>query len=249
MPDDDRLFQLLPAIYRQRDSERGWPLRSLLRVIATQVDVIEQDMWQLYDNWFIETCQDWVVPYVGDLVGYEQIHSGGEPGNVSTFEGALRNRILIPRCEVGNTVANRRRKGTLAVLEVLARETAGWPARPVAFYKRLSWTQHLNHLRPHRGRTADLHDNDALDLLGTPFDRMARTVDVDRRNISSLALYVWRLKSYSVTQTQALCLDSRRNCFAFSILGNDTQLFTKPAREADRSGTHVMQGIQNWPGL
>lgn len=233
MPDADRLFQLLPATYRQRDSERGWPLRSLLRVIATQVDVVEQDMQQLYDNWFIETCQDWVVPYIGDLVGYEQIHAGGEPGSVSTFGGALRNRILIPRSEVANTVANRRRKGTLAILEVLAKETAGWPARPVEFYKLLSWTQHLNHQRPHRGRTADLRDNDALNLLDTPFDRIARTVDVDRMNIPSLGLFVWRLKSYSVTHTQALCLDSRRNCFAFSILGNDTQLFTKPEREPD----------------
>jgi hypothetical protein len=233
MPDDDRLFQLLPAIYRQRDAERGWPLRSLLRVIAGQVDVVEQDIAQLYENWFIETCQDWVVPYIGDLLGYEQIHGGGEPGSVTTVEGALRNRILFPRSEVANTVANRRRKGTLAILEALASETAGWPARPVEFYKLLGWTQHLNHPRPHRGRTVDLRDMHALDLLGTPFERLAHTVDVDRFNIPSLGLFVWRLKSYSVTATQAFCVDNRPNCYTFSILGNDTPLYTKPEREAD----------------
>ena len=58
----DRLFELLPMIYRQRDEEQGWPLRDLLRVIAEQVDVVETDITQLYENWFIETCQDWVVP-------------------------------------------------------------------------------------------------------------------------------------------------------------------------------------------
>ncbi len=66
----DRLYQLLPTIYRQRDAEQGWPLQALLRVITEQVNVVEDDIAQLYENWFIETCQDWVVPYIGDLIGY-----------------------------------------------------------------------------------------------------------------------------------------------------------------------------------
>ncbi len=37
----DRLYDLLPAIYRQRDAEQGYPLKALLRVIATQVNVVE----------------------------------------------------------------------------------------------------------------------------------------------------------------------------------------------------------------
>jgi hypothetical protein len=67
----DRLYDLLPAIYRLRDAEQGYPLKALLRVIAEQVDVVEDDIRQLYDNWFIETAQDWVVPYLGDLIGYQ----------------------------------------------------------------------------------------------------------------------------------------------------------------------------------
>jgi hypothetical protein len=67
--DIDRLYKLLPAIYRQRDVEQGMPLRALLQVIAEQVNLVEADIAQLYENWFIETCQDWVVPYIGDLVG------------------------------------------------------------------------------------------------------------------------------------------------------------------------------------
>jgi len=34
-----------------------------------QAGILEQDMEDLYDNWFIETCDAWVVPYIGDLLG------------------------------------------------------------------------------------------------------------------------------------------------------------------------------------
>jgi len=73
----DRLYELLPAIYRQRDAELNYPLRDLLRVITEQADVIEDDIGQLYENWFIETCQDWVVPYIGDLIGYRPVQDAG----------------------------------------------------------------------------------------------------------------------------------------------------------------------------
>ena len=49
----DYLYDLLPAIYRMRDAERGLPLRDLLRVICEQVDVVEKDIARLYENWFI----------------------------------------------------------------------------------------------------------------------------------------------------------------------------------------------------
>ena len=53
---NDRLYELLPAIYRMRDAEQGYPLKALLRVISEQVNVVEDDIRQLYDNWFIETA-------------------------------------------------------------------------------------------------------------------------------------------------------------------------------------------------
>src|SRR2546429_2909599 len=124
----DRLYQLLPAVYRQRDAETGWQLQALLRVISQQVKVVEDDIKQLYENWFIETCQDWVVPYIGDLIGYQVVHEAGEPGDVTTPRERQRNDVLIPRREVANTIRYRRRRGTLALLELLANNAAGWPA-------------------------------------------------------------------------------------------------------------------------
>jgi hypothetical protein len=65
----NRLYQLLPAIYRERDEKLSSPLKELLGVIEEQLDIIEEDIAQLYDNWFIETCEPWVIPYIGDLIG------------------------------------------------------------------------------------------------------------------------------------------------------------------------------------
>ncbi len=239
----DRLYERLPVVYRQRDAAQGYPLRALLQVIAEQVDVVETDMDQLYENWFIETAADWVVPYIGDLVGYQPVHEAGEPGDMTTPQARLRHKILIPRREVANTIGYRRRKGTLALLEQLANDVAGWPARAVEFYRLLAWTQALNHLRPERGRTADLRHGDALDRLDGPFDEIAHTVDIRRinapravgwHNIPSIGLFVWRLRAYSVTETPAYCAEEiGPQCYTFSVLGNDTPLYTNPQPEPE----------------
>ena len=107
--DPDFLYDLVPAVYRLRDADRGWPLRGLLRVIAEQAGVIERDIGQLYENWFIETCDDWVVPYIGALVGYTPVAVGPNPGTGARAQA--RERIAIPRREVANTIRFRRRKG------------------------------------------------------------------------------------------------------------------------------------------
>ena len=64
----ERLYQLLPAVYRQRDAAGGEPLRALLAVIEDELGLLDATLRGLYDNWFIETCDEWVVPYIGDLL-------------------------------------------------------------------------------------------------------------------------------------------------------------------------------------
>jgi len=248
----DRLYELLPGVHRARDAEYGYPLRALLRVINEQVNVVEEDIAQLYENWFIETCEDWVVPYIGDLIGYRPVQEAGNPAlEADSAEGRSRNRILIPRREVANTLGFRRRKGTLALLEELANDVAGWPARAVEFYVLLNWTQQLNHLRLGRARSVDLRNGNALDLAGGPFDPLAYSVDVrrvvshrrmGRYNIPSVAVFVWRLKVYSVTHAPAYCLESAGpHCFTFSVLGHDAALYTKA--EPETEPTHIADEI------
>ena len=86
--DPDKLYNLLPAIHRIRDVEKGEPLRQLLALITQQVGILEEDLEQLYDNQFIETCAPWVLPYIGDLIGYRSLHPiGPEPIDAARGSG------------------------------------------------------------------------------------------------------------------------------------------------------------------
>ena len=240
MPDPriDRLYRLLPAIYRMRDAAQGYPLQALLQVIAEQANVVEDDIARLYDNWFIETCEDWAVPYIAELIGYRPVLEAGTAG-VAT------SRILVPRREVANTIRYRRRKGTLALLELLAHDVAGWPARAVEFFKLLGWHQNLNHLHLSRARLADVRRVEPLDLIDGPFDRLTHSVDVrrinsrrtvGRHNIPSVGVLIWRLRAYSVTYAPAYAAEAAGpNCCTFSVLGQDAPLFLKPEPEPDPS--------------
>jgi hypothetical protein len=236
MPEtSDRLYNLLPVYIRQRDVLAGQPLRALLQVISEQVTQMESDIGNLYANWFIETCQDWAVPYIGDLVGYQlppQATSGGEQQG---------NRILVPRRDVANLIGYRRRKGTLALLELLANDVAGWPARAVEFSRLVEVSQSLHHERLERGRSISLRQGEALDLVGSPFDLLSHSADVrrissvydrGRYNIPNVAVFVFRLKCYSVTRAEARCMEEQDNagdnCFTFSALGNHTALVHAP---------------------
>ncbi len=236
-PKADRLYDLLPAVHRMRDADRGYPLRALLQVIAQQLNLLDADISQLYENWFIETCQDWVVPYIGALVGYTALLETGDPVANQSARALARERILVSRREVANTVRSRRRKGTLAVLEQLAAAVGGWPSRAVEYYRLLSFTQNINYLQLDRGQTIDVRDGDALEDLGGPFEETAHTIDIrsvdaahfpERYNLPSVGLFAWRLKTYSVTQAAAYCLEEESpNCFLFNALGCDTPLYNR----------------------
>ena len=242
--DPDRLYSLLPAVHRSRDEQAGHPLRELLRVIQEQVDVVEDDVRGLYDNWFVETAEDWVVPYLGDLVGYRPVAEAGDPASASP---ALA-RALVPRREVANVVRSQRRKGTLALLEELGLDVAGWPGLAAEFARLLAVHAHLNFPHPDRGRAVDLHDVGALELLDGPFDRLAHTADLrrlssrrapGRHNIDAVGLWVWRTRSYPLVSSPAACVEEiSPSVFTFSILGNDAPILQRPVPE-DEDGPGV----------
>ena len=140
------------------------------------------------------------------------------------------------------------------MLELLANNVAGWPARVVEFYQLLGWAQANIHVRVTRGRTLDIRNGDALDGLDSPFDEIAHTVDVrrvnsrhsqGRYNIPSVGLFVWRLKAYPVTESPAYCLEEEGpHCYTFNALGNDTPLYNRPQQEA---GPTDIAGEMNLP--
>ena len=238
------LTELLPQFYTVRDIERGGPLRALLAVIAEQVDVVRRDIEDLYDDWFIETCRDWVVPYIGELIGYEPGSEAVVSGDIGSREWQLRSRVLVPRRDVARTIAHRRRKGTLALLEGLGTDAADWPTRAVEHHPLVMVTQNVNHLRPERGRTVDLRDRDLIDRIGGAFDEAAHLVaagrigsrrTLRRHNIPNVGLFAWRLQPFSHTEAPARNIDRAKNRFTFDLLGVDQPLVTKPISEPDAS--------------
>ena len=220
----DRLYNLLPALYRIRDAQQGEPLKALCEVIAEQIAVLRDNLDQLYDDQFIETCADWVAPYIGDLIGYRPIYG-------------VTSRTVSARAEVANTIAYRRRKGTATVLEQLARDVTGWNARVVEFFQWLEASQYMNHVRMANRATVDLRDWEALERRTTAFNTLTHSVDVrsietqkGRWNISNIGLFLWRLEAFSLTHSPAFRIDDRR--FLFNPLGSDMRLFTKPETES-----------------
>lgn len=243
---DDRVYALLPVVHRQRDEEVGEPLRALLSVIADQVGIVEQDIERLYENWFIETCDDWVLPYLGDLVGYRPAPEIRERGFVDVEQPSTHDTVFVSRREVANTLRYRRRKGSLALLELLANDIAGWPARAVEFYRLAAGTQGLKHRVMSRNNLVDLRFGDDLDRLNTPFDELPHTVDV--RRLSSqysrgryhpahVGLFVWRLRAYPVGRTEVTAVDTAKGRYRFDAFDHDVPLYTLPIEEPD--ATHI----------
>ncbi len=245
----ERLYKLLPAIYRMRDTVRGEPLRALLAVIESELELIESDIDGLYENWFIETCDDWVVPYIGDLLDVRELYAES-----SRTYGQER------RAYVANTLAYRRRKGTAPVLEQLARDITGWRSRAVEFFERLATTQNINHIRQNNV-LVDLRSSRQPERLGTPFEqRVAYTTEVRRisssrgkYNIPNIGLFMWRLQSYPIHKGTARAVNGRDSkptgrYYTFNPLGIDNiPLFNRPQTEIDAEITYLAEEI-NLPG-
>jgi len=223
-----------------RDSEQGYPLKQLIEVIGGQAAVIEENLEQLYENNFVETSAPWALPYVGDLLGIRGLSGGG-------------TLTRAPRAEVGHTIAYRRRKGTAAMLELLARDVTGWPVRAVEFFERLAATQHFNHIRRQNRAFISLRPADGLEFFNSAFENATRTVEARRIepargkwNIPNIGLFLWRLRAYSLTRTPLVSAQSPPALaddrhFRFHPLGFDLQLFSRP--ETEDEVTHLAEPL------
>ncbi|MEM0921582.1 MAG: hypothetical protein AAGI13_00950 [Pseudomonadota bacterium] len=208
------LFDRLPEIYRLRDAEeaQGGQFEAYIGLIDEVMEALDHHIEQFYHDHFIEHCDDWVVPYIGDLLGLT--HLKGDPWTL--------------RASTARAVALARRKGTLGAMEQLAFSLTGWAAHAVEMRERMLWTQHLNHQRPDAGGvppqslprhladpvrhgTVTLRDPGVLSFLGGAFDPFARTADVKptggiapRPNLPNLAIFLWRLTDYQVPVARPL---------------------------------------------
>ena len=234
--DKETLFKLLPAFDRIRDHElanamsegmEDGPVKALLGLFAEQMAVLEENLDQLYDDQFIETCAEWVVSYIGQLVGTRGLV-------------VFPNAPFSQRGQVANTISYRRRKGTASVLEQLAHDVTGWDANVVEYFQLLATTQYLNHLRPQNLSMANLKNCELMEYVNTPFDKLPHTADVRRieprkgkYNIPNIGIFLWRLGAYSSMKSPAYKVDNLR--YKFDALGRDIQLYNMPVTETEIS--------------
>lgn len=242
------LYERLPEIYRIRDLEQSPPgqLRQYLELVEEAFEHIHKNIEALYNDLFIETCDDWVVPYIGDLLGTSH----------------LKGDAWTTRVDVADTIALRRRKGTIAGIERLVFNLTRWGVHCAELRENLVWNQHLNHQRPDaggvppygmstvnlhtpvRGGTVTLRDPAMLSLLGTPFDPFAHIADLKppnangiRYNLSNLAIFLWRLQDYRVRCSRPVFEETVHDSGVFIVrftidpLGRPVRLFN--ARQYD----------------
>lgn len=216
------LYDRLPEIYRIKDAEQNPPyqLQAYLAVLDEVQAAIHDNIEALYHDFFIETCDDWVIPYIADLLGSS--HLSGDPWTL--------------RADVARTVRHRRRKGTLGAIESLTYALSGWAVHTVELRKNIAWCQHLNHQRPDRGGeppiplliaeqnniggavrggTVTLRNPALLSFFNGPFDPFAHTADFKppvtgaiRYNLPNLAIFLWRLHDYTVPVTRPVLYDA-----------------------------------------
>lgn len=234
---NERLYQLLPLIHRLRDADRGEPLRALLGVLEAELDRLEGDIDQLYDNWFIETCQEWVVPYIGDLVK-------------ATSMRAPTGTAVTRRAFVANTLAYRRRKGTAPVLEQVGRDVTGWPSRATEYFQRLAALQHVQHVRSTCQATMNIRTHRTAELVNGPFEEATHLIDVHNidtgrgcYNIKNMGVTLFRLQRFELEQAEAIPDDATGHPGQFYLhpFHCDQTLLNKPETETEI--THLAEEI------
>ncbi|HEU0236992.1 MAG TPA: hypothetical protein VFR14_11195 [Candidatus Limnocylindrales bacterium] len=233
------LYELMPAVHRREDAGLAYPLEALLDIISTEAGHLQRDIAGLWDDFFIETASEWVIPYIADLVGSTPLHR---------VTGSW-------RADVAGTISYRRRKGTLIMLEELAAAVTGWGARVVPFFEELEWAQHLDHLRRtpatmpgrlDRVGTVNIGNVDAMDRLGDPFDDVVRSVDIrpfgagrGRHNIKKIGFFLWRLRSNPLTGVEPVPAAGHPHGYHLSPLGNSAPIFTNDRRQPGGRPTEI----------
>jgi hypothetical protein len=246
----DKLWNLLPAIYRTLDTDKfnaNGPLREMVNRIGAQAAVLRRTIDRLWEDQSIETCDDWVIAYIGDLLATNLVASLDARGQ---------------RIDVAKTIYYRRRKGTLGVLEEIAADITGWNARVVEFFRRMGRTRH--NFDPEIGGPSALLLEEGLagrwtdSLAGgwanlrnaygalksqTAFDEFSHVADfrhgVDKagwHNIPHLGVFLWRLYSFALDQTTPVAAIDCPGQYAFDPTGREIPLFAAASRTSASYG-------------
>ncbi len=232
----EKLWETIPSIYRHEDGLADEPgvLRAIVQVIARQAAILRRSQDALWDDQFIELCNEWAVPYIGDLVATRLLSENNKRGR---------------RIDVAKTIYYRRRKGTPRILEELIYDISGWEGKLVEQFQKLARSRHGLDAKPQTlagkysgtlpGGWADLRNQRVGDLTNGPFEEFFHTPDMrqhlglhGRYSIPKLAFYLYRLKPYQAINVTPFSFgDGLR--FSFDPSGRDIPLFSKSSASPD----------------
>jgi hypothetical protein len=264
-----KLWLLLPAAYRGADSDDdavAGPLREIVDRIGAQAAIVRRSIDRFWEDQSIETCDDWVIAYAGDLLATHLVAALDARGH---------------RIDVAKTIYYRRRKGTLGILEEIAADVTGWDARVVEFFRRLGRTRHgldpeiglpaqaappadplaLQHAEgiigplsaTPLGGFADLRNAYGASRAKTAFDEFSYTADFRRgrglvgwHDIPRLGVFLWRLESFAVPMSTPVGVNNCAGYFAFDPTGREIELFAAPSRKTEQRYGDLWVSPQEW---
>lgn len=229
----EKLWQLVPEVYRNEDGLLPNPdvLREIVEVIADDAAQVRRSIDRLWEDQHIETCDDWAVPYLADLVGARLVSARDRRGR---------------RIDVANAIYFRRRKGTPDALDTLVRAMSGWDVVLVEGFRRLARTRHRLDPLPvpvgpmtatPPGGTADLRNPVGAEVADGPFGEFFHTFDhrrlrgLDGRfGVRKLNFHLFRLRAYVMESVDpVLLLDpdglGLSRTFSIDPSGRDIPLF------------------------
>lgn len=263
----EKLWELLPAIHRDEDGrgENPGALRALVEIVAAEAARLRRSTDRVWEDAFIETCDEWAIPYIGDLLATRLVSALNPRGR---------------RVDVAKTIYYRRRKGTPFVLEELIVDIAGWEGIVVEGFRRLARAAHRLDASPAAlgrftgtpaGGTADLRRPRAAEVANGPFDEFAHLPDVRRprgepmpgaglgridlapapragdlptAGIAKVGFHLYRLGSHAVTGVDPAPGEGDTG-FRFDPSGRDVPLFMRSARVRGTAETPV-PGFEDW---
>jgi hypothetical protein len=126
----DKLWGLLPTVYRAEDTDQfgaNGPLREMVNRIGAQAAILRRSIDRMWEDQSIETCDDWLIPYIGALLGVNLVSGLDARGQ---------------RLDVAKTIYYRRRIPLATAEPSLRAGCAGAGARmPRMVYLRSNWAR------------------------------------------------------------------------------------------------------------
>ncbi|MGJ8628236.1 MAG: hypothetical protein ACSHXB_14845 [Sulfitobacter sp.] len=230
----EKIWGLIPGIYRGED--RDGSLRGLVEVLAGEAAEQRRSIDRLWADASIVDCDDWVIPYIAEMLGTRLISEQNVAGR---------------RADVANTIKYRRIAGTVQLLVMLADDIAGWDAVASEAFKRLirnwhsldcppvigpvSGTPQHGLARLSRFRVGEVVDTGFDDVAHFPDFRRLRGVS-GRYNIPKVNLHLYRQQAFQLRRTTPFDFGEGR--FALDPSGRDAPLFQpgQPMVDGCRSG-------------